>query len=236
MDTLEKVKKSNVQQEVLSQFERQIAQGTWKPGQKIPSENDLALSLGVSRISIRGAIQRLIAQGLLESRHGDGTYVKQISPESCFDALKPLVYLQGVDLLSLIQYRKIVETGIIDLMFDSIAEKEIEELEIHLAHMKKQLKNVKEYVKHDVEYHYTLIRATRNPFIMKVFDIIKEMYVLGIEGIVHSIGPEDGIYYHSRILEALRGHNRPATRKWIREHLASTEKRVMDTVQGITGI
>ena len=60
---------------VASELEARILEGSLKPGNRLPSERDLAVELGVSRPSLREAIQKLISRGLLSSRHGGGTYV-----------------------------------------------------------------------------------------------------------------------------------------------------------------
>ena len=60
-----------------------IKNGTWKSGEKLPSETDLGQKMGVSRVTVRAAIQRLQAIGLVEVKHGKGTYV--VKPEEIYD-------------------------------------------------------------------------------------------------------------------------------------------------------
>ena len=67
--------KSNITQQVVQFIKKNIDNGNWRIGEKIPSENKLAESLGVSRASVRMAIQQFIAIGVLESVHGKGTFV-----------------------------------------------------------------------------------------------------------------------------------------------------------------
>jgi GntR family transcriptional repressor for pyruvate dehydrogenase complex len=60
---------------VAREIENRILEGRLKPGDRLPSERDLSAQLGVSRASLREAIQKLAARGLLESRQGGGTFV-----------------------------------------------------------------------------------------------------------------------------------------------------------------
>lgn len=60
---------------VATELESRILEGVWKQGDRLPSERDLATELGVSRPSLREAIQKLVSKGLLRTRHGGGTYV-----------------------------------------------------------------------------------------------------------------------------------------------------------------
>ncbi|MEG1456438.1 MAG: GntR family transcriptional regulator, partial [Comamonas sp.] len=65
-----------------------------QPGQRLPAERQLATELGVSRTSVREAIQKLISQGVLATRRGAGTYVQSSAPaEWLQDAMGPLVRL-----------------------------------------------------------------------------------------------------------------------------------------------
>ena len=60
---------------VAKEIERRVLEGRLKPGDRLPSERDLSVQLGVSRASLREAIHKLAAKGLLESRQGGGTFV-----------------------------------------------------------------------------------------------------------------------------------------------------------------
>ena len=59
----------------IEELRGEIAAGTWPVGTKIPSESQLAESLGMSRLSVREAVRVLVHAGLLTTRQGDGTYV-----------------------------------------------------------------------------------------------------------------------------------------------------------------
>ena len=65
---------------MFEQLKDNLIQGTWKPGEKLASENELASLFGVSRITIRQALSRLAALGLVETRLGEGSFVAEQSP------------------------------------------------------------------------------------------------------------------------------------------------------------
>ncbi len=75
---LKAVKKVNIGDQVYDQIKDQIISGSWASGEKIPSENQLMDIFGVSRGTVRQAIQKLSAVGLLETRRGEGSYVRQL--------------------------------------------------------------------------------------------------------------------------------------------------------------
>ena len=69
--------KGSVTGKIAHYIRKNIRNGNWTVGEKIPSENQLCEELGVSRVSVRSALQQFIALGILESVHGKGTFVAQ---------------------------------------------------------------------------------------------------------------------------------------------------------------
>ena len=86
------IKKESIGEQVLAQMKEQILNGEWKEGMKIPSENQLCDTFGVSRVTVRQAIQKLVAQGLLETRLGEGSYVKGFDLGSFIRGVIPVSY------------------------------------------------------------------------------------------------------------------------------------------------
>ena len=76
-----KLERLNVTNQVIAYLKQNIEDGIWKAGEKIPSENQLTKELGISRASVRTAIQHLAGIGVLESVHGKGTYVAAANRE-----------------------------------------------------------------------------------------------------------------------------------------------------------
>ena len=106
---LQKIVKQSVSDAVYQQFLDAIMDGTWKPEERIPSETELAAGLGVSRVTIRGALQRLEGLKLIERRQGDGTFVREITGEQYADSLLPVVALGNYDLRNLMEFREILD-------------------------------------------------------------------------------------------------------------------------------
>ena len=72
----ESLKKQDIKEQVFEQLLMKIEMGEWKPGEKPPSENELTKAMGVSRITIREAIQKLVAINVVETFQGKGTFVR----------------------------------------------------------------------------------------------------------------------------------------------------------------
>ena len=109
---LKPIEKESVRGQVFWQLRDHIFRRTWPPGSKIPSENELSRTMGVSRVSIREGIQHLVSLGILETRHGEGTFVRELSGGQVhFKALLPLLVLDNIDILQVLEYRRIIEKG-----------------------------------------------------------------------------------------------------------------------------
>jgi GntR family transcriptional repressor for pyruvate dehydrogenase complex len=100
---LTRVQRAGVKNQAFAQLRDRIRERTWPPGAKIPSENALAVALGVSRVSIREALQMLGSLGLLETRQGGGTYVREYSGEIFLNPLLPMLALDTLDILHVLQ-------------------------------------------------------------------------------------------------------------------------------------
>lgn len=70
---------------VAASLERRILEGSLKPGDRLPPERELAVELGVSRPSLREAIQKLASKGMVQSRQGGGTYITDRLESTFFD-------------------------------------------------------------------------------------------------------------------------------------------------------
>lgn len=104
-----KIVKLNIAQQVFAYLKKKIEDGTWPIGSRIPSENELTESLGVSRSSVRTAIQQCVALNILESQHGRGTFVRNNDVSGIIGTVHTLSGTDYDDLLQVLEFRMIVE-------------------------------------------------------------------------------------------------------------------------------
>ena len=91
---LKSVRRTGIKQQVFEQLRNDIVRGTWPPGNRLPSENELGVKFGCSRISVREALHMLASLGLVEMRHGDGTFVADRVPSGQMRAQRELLRQQ----------------------------------------------------------------------------------------------------------------------------------------------
>ncbi len=93
--TLNPVSRSRLHEEIVSQIQDKILRGDLPAGEKLPTERELALSLGVNRATVREALKKLEMLGLVEINHGDGIYVKNYQESGNLEVLRALIYREG---------------------------------------------------------------------------------------------------------------------------------------------
>lgn len=176
MNNITKITKDSVSELVYNQLRENVVKGKWVPGDKIPSENQLVSLFGVSRVSIRVAIQKMITLGLLEARVGEGTYVKEFAPGECFTELAPMI-MKPKNQIEILEFRKALETEVIRLAVDRASEDEIRNLEKIYSKMCKASKesNLKEYFHLDSQFHDCLFSMTKNSMFIGIFQVINHL-------------------------------------------------------------
>jgi len=201
---LKNLNRKNISDQVFEQMLGRITYSTWKPGEKLPSENELAEIMGVSRISIREAIKRLAAMDLVETYRGKGTFVKEFTTSNYLKSLTPMLLLSKQDVKYVLQYRRILDLGIIDLYMDKVKKRDINRLEKDLDKMVHHKDNLSLYQKYDLDFHVALYEMTGNPIIVKITNMIRDILSSAMGFTITEEGAEEGIEYHGRILKSIK--------------------------------
>jgi len=109
MMTYRKIRQPKLSDAIVTALETMILEGTLRPGEKLPSERDLAKQFEVSRPSIREAIQALEGKGLLSRRQGGGTYVQEQLWQSLSDPVLELIANDPESQYDLLEFRHATE-------------------------------------------------------------------------------------------------------------------------------
>lgn len=207
----------------ISQYIRDnIRAGTWQVGEKIPGENQLCKDLGVSRVSVRGALQQFIALGILESVHGKGTFL--ISDDlSVFSAPEDMPAENNREsiqsMTDILKFRCIIEPEICGLVAATAEPQLISELERYLTIMQHSIGKNDAFVEADVSFHLEICKATKNPVTISVVQsLFHSRSNLG-QNLNLTSGYYGGLYYHGLIVEAMKSHDSKRAKAFMLEHL-----------------
>jgi DNA-binding FadR family transcriptional regulator len=224
---LKPIKKESVRGQVFCQLRDQILRRTWPPGSKLPSEKELSITMGVSRVSVREGIQHLVSLGILETRHGEGTFVRELEGGQVhFSSLIPLLVLDDIDILQVLEYRRIVEKGAAALAAERATDQDLAEMEAVYQQMVRSQDNVAEFARADLEFHLVLAKATGNPVIIKVNNVLRSILEISMENIVSTLRMVDGLHYHRLIIDAISAHDAQTAESIMQEHVDRTIVRL----------
>ncbi|HJX41421.1 MAG TPA: FadR/GntR family transcriptional regulator [Anaerolineales bacterium] len=198
-----------------------------KAGDKLPNEMQLAKSFGVSRPTVREAVQSLMSQNIIEIVRGKGTFVAQNTGMSR-DPLG-LDFLADPDLpLSLIEARRLIEPGVARLAAQRARAADVQKLERLLGEMKGIVTRDANWVRVEQEFHSSIARATQNPVIMRIVPVIVEAIVKSLHYAPRT--PEDhrqAFREHSAILSAIREKSQEKAFQAMRQHLEASYRRTI---------
>ena len=224
----EVIRRNKVYEEVAKQIERLILQKL-RPGDKLPSERELAEMLQVSRSSIRDAIRSLELMGLVEPRQGAGTIVRELSAESRVNPFANALKRRQELVSELLDFRKMLEPPLAARAATHASPDEISEMEEILQRQEEKVSHGEVAIAEDAEFHYSIALASGNSIVLKVLDILMDLLRDTRERSLQLKGrPERSLAGHRRILAAIKRHDAGAAKDAMRRHIEDVEEIVLE--------
>lgn len=200
-ESIDPIKQSTVVKTILNKLKHMFVNKVLVPGERLPSEREMAERFGVGKSSIREVIKMLDAIGIVESRQGHGTFICNTPKE---DSLNPLVLqlmlLQGSD-EQLLEFRKLFETAYTFMAMDTMTENDKKTIATLL---------IPTSAKADADFHRAILRSTHNPYVIRTGEILIDLHEITLSRTVPAYAnndpdamPEDVQDFHRLIYEAL---------------------------------
>jgi GntR family transcriptional regulator, transcriptional repressor for pyruvate dehydrogenase complex len=224
------IRRNKVYEDVARQIERLILKKL-RPGDKLPSERELAETLAVSRSSIRDAIRSLELMGMVEPRQGAGTIVREITPNSVANPLANALKRKEQLMSELLDFRRIIEPPLAARAATHASIEEISEMEDILERQKMKLRKGESTIPEDSEFHYGIAMASGNSVVLKVLDILMDLLRETRERSLQAEGrPQKSLAGHRRILAAIKRHDAQAAKVAMQQHIEDVEHIVLHQV------
>lgn len=160
---LQAIKTDRLYVKVAAQLSKLVADGVIEPGNRLPSERELAEKLNVSRPTIREAMIALELSGIVEIRTGSGIYVTEKKP---FMATKD----QGIGPFEILEIRAILESEACFMAAQHITDEEIQQLKDAIVEMEEEEKRPDNSEKADWKFHKIIAVATQNSAMSSIID------------------------------------------------------------------
>lgn len=230
-----RVKQPRISDVIMQQLETMILEGALKPGQRLPPERELAAQFEVSRPSLREAMQKLAARGLLVSRQGGGTFVAEdlgsglsdpllelfkSHPESQYDVLELRHALEGVSAYYAALRSTPADREAIRACYDKLEQ-------FH------QQKAFDKEVAADGEFHLAIAAATHNVVLLHMmralFTLLRQHIWDNLEQIYPKGEMRSRIHQqHGLLLQAIVDGDPEAARQAAHDHLAFVEEVLLE--------
>ena len=153
-------------------YEMIVDEHRYMPGSKLPNENELSETLGVSRTTLREAISFLAAQGVLEIRRGKGTFVAESLPAEGLDLTALAGVRSRVRAKDLFEMRLIFEPATVALACQRASDEEMRQIRRKAERVVETAAAGGDWPLADQEFHWAIIRASHNEYMRRLYPII----------------------------------------------------------------
>jgi GntR family transcriptional regulator, transcriptional repressor for pyruvate dehydrogenase complex len=227
---LSRIFKKKTADYILEEIRRMIRDGRLNQGDKLPNQNEFAQQLGVSRPSLREALQTLAQIGAVEQRPGMGTVLVSSAHALIANNLnRPFMSdIQGT--VELTEARRLIETGMVALAVVKATDEEIFEIGRVLKEAVKAARkgNIEGYLRQDLVFHHLLAQASHNRYLNHVFQTIQQSLEQFLRE-AFSVMPENidqSVKDHLAILEALKSRNQEMAVEAMSRHLLMVQEAI----------
>ena len=214
------IQRVHVRDMALEQLKRYISANDILPGQKLPSERELAEQLGVARNSLREALRALETVGLIESRVGDGTFLVSQTGARIGRTIGLRLAIWGGTILEIHNARKMIEIETARVAAENATDDDIRQLAEQLCLMD-VADQFRDYISADMNFHRLIAQASKNQIIAEIVTNLTQM----LEEILKETPMDelstraDESRGHHRVLAAISAHNANEAAQVMREHL-----------------
>lgn len=219
-----------VSEQVTGRLRQRIANGEWTTGDRLPGERQLAEDMGVSRVSVRAALQTLKTQGFLASVQGGGTRLVATAPE-IETGLTELIRKKADNLHDLADVRIALETWAAGKAAERASAHDIAEIGQRLAAMEAAPRSLYDeggtdatLAQMDIRFHLAIGRAAHSPVYLHILGVIRDtlLQMLRFHRYELFIAPEDDdqvMAHHRAVYRAIATHDAAAARAAMHHHL-----------------
>ncbi|MCD7908075.1 MAG: FadR family transcriptional regulator [Clostridium sp.] len=220
------IEKNNLVDEAYNQLLQMIASGEWVEGSKLPSESQLCETLGVSRNTVRVALSKLNALGLIESRQGFGYSVRNLNIGIYLNSMLPTMLLHSRDLESITEFRIGVESEAAAVAAQRATEEDLERMRIACERAEAHMGDPDMFAKYDMEFHRAVAQASKNELFIKAAEMLESMYTVWLMGLLRTHGMEKSHIFHYNIYLSILNRKPDDAKRYMTEHMEDVLRKV----------
>ncbi len=235
-----RVRSDSVTEKIMDRFKQLLLEGTFAPGDKLPTESELASLFGVGRSSIREALRVFTYLGIFETRVPKGTFVKA-GTEIYQDAISWSFLLQPKEISHTMEYREAIEAQSIRTLAErhredpELVEKTLSALEALCRDMTRNTHefDYEQLNRADYEFHLQVVRGGGNPYFVTIFDLLSSFLATTTREITKRRVLNDDIVDvgadHRHYLPAIRSGNPAEAEEAVHSHMRLVYRWLSET-------
>lgn len=220
-------------EQVVSFVRSLIDRGLLRPGDRLPPERELATQIGVSRPTVRAGLHALAAMGVVQSRHGSGTFIPAGPPALGTDALRFMAALHGLTREEMYEARRILEVGASGLAAERATPEQMATLAEEVASLFASLDEPHAFLVHDINFHRAVSAASGNPIVAAMMEMVSALYYEQRRRTAERASERnlrDAAEAHRRIYQAIRTRDAEGARGAMNAHLTEAfQHQVQET-------
>ncbi|MBE0502840.1 MAG: FadR family transcriptional regulator [Desulfuromonadales bacterium] len=228
--TFTPIRPKKISAQIAEQIRHSIMSGEFVPGDRLPPERELAEMFGVSRPSVREALNILGASGLVEALQGGGTTVLSLMEQGSGNALSEMIRIEQERALDVIEVRKCMESWTAYFAAQRALPEDLRRLEEIVDGMRQNLETLKPSEDLDANFHIVIAKATHNivwlHLMQNIFDAMKE-FQRGVWRAVYLTEDDQRqlFNHHQGVYQAIKNSDAERARVLMLEHLGFAEER-----------
>lgn len=228
---LHKATKVTLYENVIEQISTLISRGSYRQGDPLPSERQMAEELGVSRNTLREALKALGLIGVLEVKHGGGYFVSEdLNGSVITSSFKFISTERKEDVRDLFETRRILEAENAALAALRSTPELIEALENDEAGLRANMRNPEASSSYDTDYHSRVAKAAGNRMLLNFTNMLRwPLFKMMVKAI--NFGDiqlaEDTVDFHRKITTAIADKNPDVARRLMNDHILCVEETIL---------
>lgn len=210
---------------VVDHVRDRIERAELKPGDRLPPERELAQRIGVSRPSVRAGLRSLSAMGVVQTRHGSGTYIADGPPQLDSRPLSLLAALHGFTTEQMFEARRVLEVGVAGLAAERANGEQIAAMAEEVTGMFASVEDQQAFLRHDIRFHRAVAMASGNPILASLVEMVSSLYFEHRRRTLpRGRDLRETAVTHRNIYHAVRAHDADRARREMSVHLPRPQR------------
>jgi GntR family transcriptional repressor for pyruvate dehydrogenase complex len=224
------IRKTRLAEDIADRVRELILDGTFPTGQPLPGERQLAERFGVSRGSIRDAFRMLEMIGLLEMRHGQGTFPRELSVDRLVTPLASVLTNRRDLEAELMDVRRMFEPAVARVAAVRMTDEDLAELRRIVSVQRRKVKAGQSALVEDTAFHAALARATGNTVVVRIMETLNDLLTESRRRALQQRSrPERSLQGHEAVVAALTRHDAEGAARAMHTHIDQIAEILLGT-------